>query len=137
MKIQNPKISKELPEICDYIEVLQEARENETEIQGMHIKRSYLVGEDITGLRFSNVLFENVRFKECNFEKCSFIDVVFKNCDLSNCNMSQGYFMQCEFITDKAIGIKLNEAIMKDVTIIESNLEYANLTGANMNAVDC
>jgi uncharacterized protein YjbI with pentapeptide repeats len=136
MKIQKPKILKESPEIYDFMEVLQEARENETEIEEMHIKSSYLVGEDMTGLRCCNVLFENVRFMECKFQKCSFIDVIFKNCDLSNCDMSQGYFNRCEFITDKAIGIKLNEAIMKDVGIIESNLEYANLTGVTMNVVE-
>lgn len=136
MKIQKPKIPKGLPEIFDMIELLQEARENETEIEEIHIKSSYLVGEDMKGLRFSNVLFENVRLMECDLQKCSFIDVVFKNCDLSNCDMSQGYFNRCEFITDKAIGLKLTKTIMKDVAIIESNLEYANLTGISMNAAE-
>lgn len=135
MKIQKPKMVKELPEIEEYLEVIKNAKENETEIEQLHIKNALLIGEDLTGLRFSNVVFERVRFEGCNFQKCSFVDVIFKNCDLSNSNISQGYFNRCEFITDKAIGIKLNEAIMKDVSITESNFEFANLTGVNMNAV--
>lgn len=133
MKIQKPKLPEKLLEVFDFVEMLQEAKENEMEIEEKHIKGAYLVEEDITGVRFSNVLFENVRFMECNFEKCTFIDVVFKNSDLSNSNLSQTYFNRCQFVIDKVLGAKFNEAVMKDVFITESNFEYANFNGVKLN----
>ncbi|PXV91751.1 uncharacterized protein YjbI with pentapeptide repeats [Lachnotalea glycerini] len=136
MKVQKPKLLQELPEVCDLQDLLQDARQNETEIEEMHIKGEYLVGEDITGVRFSNILFENVRLTDCIFQKCTFIDVLFKNCDLSNCDMSQSYFNRCEFVTDKALGAKFSKSIMKDVSIAESNFEYVNMTDVSIQVAE-
>lgn len=136
MKIQKPKLIQGLTEISDFMEILQEAKQNETEIEEMHIKGAYCVGEDISEIRFSNIFFENCRFNECSFIKCSFIDVIFKNCDFSNCDMSQGYFNRCEFQMNKALGVKFVEAIWKDVFIQEGNFKYVNLDKAKIDVAE-
>jgi uncharacterized protein YjbI with pentapeptide repeats len=126
MKIQKPKLLPQLPEVYDFMEVLGEAKQNETEIEEMHFKGACCIGEDISETRFSNILLENCRFNECSFKKSSFVDVVFKNCDFSNCDMSQAYFNRCEFRMNKALGAKFVESILKDVAIYESNFSYVN-----------
>lgn len=136
MKIQKPKLSLQLTEINDFMELLGEAKHNETEIEEMHIKGVYCIGEDVSEMRFSNVLFENCRFNDCNFKKSTFVDVVFRNCDFSNCDMNQGYFNRCEFRMVKALGAKLVETILKDVTVYESNFSYVNLDKAKLEVVD-
>ncbi len=139
MKIQKPSSMNELVQISDIEEILRLlllAKQEEREIEELLIKGCFLIDEDISGIRFHNVMFENVRFNECNFYKCSFIDVVFVNCDLSNCNLKEGYFNRCEFINDKALGAKFGLSIFKDVSIKESNFEYADLNGASINVAE-
>lgn len=139
MKIQKPSRMNELLQISDLEEILktlQLAKQEEKEIEELHMKGCLVVGEDISGNRFHNVIFENVRFNECNFHKCTFVDVVFTNCDLSNCDFGEGYFNRCEFINDKALGAKFGLSIFKDVSIKESNFELADLSGANINVAE-
>jgi uncharacterized protein YjbI with pentapeptide repeats len=136
VKVQKPKLLRELVEVCDILEVLQQASLEETEIEELHIKGSCFVLEDVSGIRFSNILFENVRFNECSFRKCTFIDVRFLNCDLSNCDFGESYFNRCEFLTDKVLGAKFPLSIMKDVTIAESNFEFVDFNGVNINVAE-
>lgn len=79
-----------------------------------------------------------IEFKQCKFskicmqkgklEKLTFRDVVFEQCDFSNTEFIENSFIRCEFNNCKVSGGNFAESRLYNVTFIETNASYINLS---------
>jgi len=78
--------------------------------------------------------FRHVTF-EGNGRGSRFTDVIFQNCDFSASVFDESYFCRCLFENCRLLGTSLVRASFRDVTIRESVMDYANLSGSSLNSV--
>lgn len=135
MKIIKPSISKALENVEDLLSLIRLCKEEELDITSKQISGVSFVDTDLSKICFKDVVFENCKFINCLLVKTDFIDVVFKECDLSNSNGNGSYFNRCELISCKGMGINLQNAILKDVSFINSHFKYANFDMAGFKNV--
>lgn len=136
MNIKKPEFKFNLENVENPKKLLDEAREQETDICRKSMKDTVFSGESFRGMGFLETEFENCRFLECDFEKTSFINVRFQNCDLSNCRFGDGYFKQCELISCKGTGANFTMGTFLHLTISDTTFSYANFNGSKISAAE-
>ncbi|MDD3404627.1 MAG: pentapeptide repeat-containing protein [Hespellia sp.] len=138
-KINPPRVLAEL-ETMEDLNQLRQSIEEEELLTGFLVAGAELSEENFYKLDASAGKFERSRFLDCDFEKASFVDVIFENCDFSNSRFGGGYFARCEFRNCKCLGTDFHEAVFKHVSMADSQMRYANLSGTlfeNVNMQQC
>jgi len=135
MKIMKPAISQNLEPMEDFLDAIDLAKDEESDVTARYIKEIAFTDMDFSKVCFRESLFENCKFNHCIFRKTDFLDVVFKSCDFSNSDFSDGYFNRCRFDSCKGVGANLQNSSLKYLSMIGSNFAYANFANAKLKTV--
>ena len=131
IKIQSPKIPRELEKAVDIIdEILEEEKIEEKIIENIIIQ-----GISNLRVRFSSCIFRNVTFEECDFRKIDMVDVIFENCNLSNINFGDSGIYRVEFINCKLTGARFDDSILKSTVFKSSRGLYSNFSFSKFKGV--
>ncbi len=118
------------------------AKFNDTvnEFKEDNIEQFKFENEDTSGIEIYDADFEYCEFDKitmlnAKIEKATFKDVIFKNCNFSNTSFMNTTFIRCEFNNCKLEGCNLAEGILRNVSFIETNAKYINLSLATLEKV--
>lgn len=134
MKVKQPDIYTELPEVRDTA-YLMSAREEEETVAHLCLRELVLSETALDGLSFHGVVLEGCRFISCSLEKADFIDVRFHNCDFSNCAFHESYFSRCDIQGCKGVGADFGNGKWQNVTVADCNFRYAGFDRTSMHTV--
>lgn len=81
-------------------------------------------------VEFEHCKFTNISMQKGLLEKLTFKDVIFEKCNFSNTEFIETAFIRCEFINCKVSGCNFAEDRLYDVTFLETNATYMNLSMA-------
>ena len=100
------------------------------------IEYCYFENEDCNNIelwdfKFQYCKFNHVCMQQGKLEKITFIDVIFDNCNFSNTEFTECAFIRCEFNNCKLSGCNLSENRLYNVSFLETNASYANLSMAS------
>lgn len=129
LKIALPQIWQEQIHIENMQEYVSSLAEEE-EIRNIHLENEEAEMKDFYKIDLSGSIIEKSQFLNCNFEKAGFVDIKFSQCDFSNSNFSDSYWNRCEFHHCKYLGSDFHNAVMKNVKIVDCNMQYANFNAA-------
>ena len=132
MRTKPPRLPKELSSCRDFALLLAEARQEEQDLELLHIKNAVIAGADLSGLNFQGILLENCRLLECQAERTAFVDVIFRCCDLSNTNFGSSYFHRVGFSSCKGLGTNFYHSTFKQVRLAEVHFQYANFDDSKL-----
>ncbi len=76
--------------------------------------------------------FNHICMQKGKLEKVTFKDVIFESCDFSNTEFIESTFIRCEFRNCKISGCNLSENRLYNVSFIETNASYINLSIASI-----
>ncbi|MEG1981545.1 MAG: pentapeptide repeat-containing protein [Clostridia bacterium] len=124
MKIQPPKLQKNLTEVSNINSCAKNAITLETKIFATIFSNEKMQIEDFSAVEFEGCVFKGCVFTDAILEKATFIDVAFELCDFSNCKLRESYFNRCSFENCKCTGANLCECIVKHTIFKNSNLKY-------------
>ncbi|MEG2938827.1 MAG: pentapeptide repeat-containing protein, partial [Oscillospiraceae bacterium] len=133
---QNAEMSDET-----FTDCAQRSMYDERAIFGMRFCDRSAERSEFSRLEIKNSSFENCAFTDCSFERASFTDVLFVGCNLSNSKFTDAYFERCRFVSCKCVGSAISGAVLKNITILNSNFRYAcfdesKLTGIFIDGAD-
>lgn len=82
-------------------------------------------------IEFEHCKFNNICMQKGRLEKLTFKDVIFEQCNFSNTEFAETSFIRCEFNNCKISGCNFAENRLYNVTFIETNASYMNLSMAS------
>lgn len=130
MKIVQPKKINNLIKTEQLLEEIQDE-----ELINKQIENIILQDIEIYDTKFAILKMVNVEITNSKLEKNTFTDITFENCNFSNTSFENSIFVRCEFINCKMTGCNFIEARLYNVSFIETNINYANLSTTSMENV--
>jgi len=116
-------------EICsDLMHYIQECVQQEIDVENICVKNFNTEDADFSGNTFENVCFDHCDFTNVNMSRCHFYNVMFTSCTFPDCTFLNSWFKQCFFEESQFKGCSFSESKFRDVTILNSNMGYANFT---------
>lgn len=133
-KIQKPKINVNL-EVISTADQLLELIEEDEKICDKLIENIDIPTMDESRLSFDSCVFKNVNFDNCTFRYIDLLDVIFDKCDLSNIDFSEGSIFRTEFVNCKMVGVKIEDAHLKDCLFKNILGDYSSFAFSKLNKV--
>jgi len=90
---------------------------------------------EIYDREFENVIFNDVNIINSKFEKTTFKNIKFIHCNFSNTSFDSCSFIRCEFENCKLTGCNFLENRINNVSFIETNADYMNLSMASIDGI--
>ena len=124
-----PNLPSELP-AGDLTACLREAEETGDDVTGVRLSELTLIDERLDELGFYKVVFDRCKLSGCALRKVSFTDVMLRACDLSNCDLSESYWNRCTLLDCKGVGANFLESRFHATQFVRGVYRYAGFDAA-------
>lgn len=132
IKQAEPWLPEKFEIVTEDIGLFYRSMDDDERIGNAYFKNLAVEHEDFTGLCFSRVKFENCSFIGCSFEKAEFSDVILRSCNFSNCILNDSFWRRAVLQASKGTGLKMTGSSLKDVTITDCSMTYANFDDSKL-----
>ncbi|MGQ4559991.1 pentapeptide repeat-containing protein [Levilactobacillus hammesii] len=86
-------------------------------------------------IRVEAVGFEKCTFQQTDFKNSEWLDCAFRGSQFLNCQFQESYLYRCTFTGCQLLGSDFTAARLKDVTVADSQADYANFAEAVLTGV--
>lgn len=132
MKIQPPQLPAQPQAAEDFLPLARRSIGEERPIEEILLRDCAAEGESMPKLEVRRCILEGCTFSGCDLSGAGFADVAFTDCNFSNCRLSDAYFSRCRFFGCKWLGAELDGAVLRQITMENSNLRYASFDKAKL-----